>query len=421
MKHILDLRKIVFAFGSFATQLIEVSALATPQQPPVREFSLESCRPYYSASDFAAMSTVTEIREAREKFPASYMFVPTDGAQHPGVLWLHGSEGGRWAEGSMCQARYLAAHGYAALFFCYSDCGLYSLPETITAVDLRRTYEAMVWLKESPHVGGKKIALTGGSRGGEQALVLASFLADRVRSTPDLIVPDAIFAHAPYGKIVGAFNWRFFYPSAGEWRWNAALKANMSCLLDDPLGPYTYVSPTGEQVRLSWKSGDPACADKPALSMDDCWIRDPNGPYSNSQGEHFTWVEPICGPPSRQPDWATWNSAWSWEGKVDVFSPQTDIKLDLYQGDVLISQGSLDEVWNINYGLKYLAARLDLKNIPYHLEVIPVLTTTPSPMPTVSTERVLFEVFEGEGHGYSMLATEVERKLALSFFRRLDN
>lgn len=401
--------------------LIAAAGLSVPHQPPVPEFSLESCRAYYSPADFVAMAAVTEIREARETFPASYMFVPSDGAPHPGVVWLHGSEGGRWSVGSMCKARYLATQGFATLFFCYSDCGDDAVPESISAVDLRRTYQAMTWLKSSPYVAGQKIALSGGSRGAEQTLVLASFLARRKGSDPTLVLPDVVFAHAPFGKIVGAFNWRFFFPDEKEWRWNAALEANMSCLRDDPNGVYTYVSAAGVERHLAWKTDDAACSDKPALSIDDCWVLDPNGPYTDEQGAHYTWKEALCGLPSWQPDSDTSNPAWTWGGSLDDLTPESDIPLEAYQGDVLISQGSLDEVWDINKGLKYLAGHLDQTGVAYHLETIPALETLPSPMPRVSTERVLLEIFDKEKHGYSSLAAQVERALGLSFLERLRN
>src|SRR4051794_28346382 len=96
---------------------------AGPHQPPVPVFDVTTCKGYYSDADYEAMKQVQEVPEARKAFPASYMFAPKEEGQHPGMLLLHGSEGGRWSVLSMCDARWFAAHGIVAMFLCYSDCG----------------------------------------------------------------------------------------------------------------------------------------------------------------------------------------------------------------------------------------------------------------------------------------------------------
>jgi hypothetical protein len=52
------------------------------------------------------MSAVTEVADVRTKFPGSYMFVPAKPGPHPGVMFQHGSGGGRFTPGWLSVALY---------------------------------------------------------------------------------------------------------------------------------------------------------------------------------------------------------------------------------------------------------------------------------------------------------------------------
>jgi dienelactone hydrolase len=134
----------------------------------------------------------------------SKLFVPNDGKPHPGVLLLHGSEGGSfpyyWAE-----AQIIAAHGYSVLAFCWYHCAkdpITAPMDTIEDIDLNKTADAYTWLKNSSHVDKKKTAIVGTSRGAEQALILGWKMAV---DTKDL--PAAIAVHAPSDVVVTGFSW----------------------------------------------------------------------------------------------------------------------------------------------------------------------------------------------------------------------
>lgn len=394
-------------------------AVNGPNQQALREFTLENCRGRYSDSDFLAMGRVTEVAEARIRFPGSYLFVPEDGLSHPGIVWLHGSEGGRYSDASMCRARFLASKGYAALFFCYSDCGDNALPEVVYQVDLKRTYDAMVWLKQSQYVEAKKIALSGGSRGAEQVLILAAFLGQAVANGENLILPDAIFAHAAYGRIVGAFNWRWYLdPPATEWRWNAALAANLNCLRLDPGGSYAFRDGAGNAIRLAWNADDVACADRPALMPDECWREDENGSYQDG-GRSYAWLDNLCGvaPPV---DFGNIFviPAWSWEGNASALPLRSDIALHAYPGAVLITHGTADDIWSVHDGAEYLMSTLQRWAVSYRRIDIGPLDSINDQLPVIFDDRITFGIFHHEGHRFLSPAHAAEWNLKLSFLDR---
>jgi hypothetical protein len=408
-----------------AASLLLAAALTTTAQAsplgdttrPVEPFSVEVCRSRYTPEDFEAMSGVVEVREARERYPASYLFVPADGQPHPGVVWLHGSEGGRWSDTSMCRARYLAAKGFATLFLCYSDCGTEYPTEAMSLVDLHRTYQALTWLKSSTYVQGRRMALTGASRGAEQTLVLATHLAQLARTDPSIVLPEAIIAHAPYGTIVPTFNWRWtFNPRPTEFRWNDAARIHLDCLIDDSAGPYPYTDADGVSHQLRWRYEDAACANKPALNPHECWVADPNGAYTDSDGQRLTFLPDLCSLPAWDPN-DVGIPAWTWRGSLDGLAPATDIMLEDYPGSVMISQGTADSTWRFPLAAGYLMEHLTRAGAPFSETQYPHMSEPPAELPTAGPERVLFATFEAEEHVYNRAASFVERSLFVSFLQ----
>lgn len=160
---------------------------------------------------------------AKNPFRGSRFFVPNDSLSHPGILILHGSEGGSqrfmWKD-----AEYFAARGYAVLAFCYFD-------KTLALRELEKTFEALAWLKNSPFVNGRKIAVYGFSRGAEQSLLIGELSA-----TPGITVPDAILAHAPSDVVNHAWNWDWQDPK--YWlNKSARFVGSQACGADPRNGP----------------------------------------------------------------------------------------------------------------------------------------------------------------------------------------
>jgi len=146
-----------------------------------------------------------KVVEVATPFPSSKLYVPGDGKPHPGVIFLHGSEGGSLPYMNL-EAQLLASHGYAALAFCWYNCGKDPLTmplDRLENVELDSTVKALAWLKSSSYVAGKKTALAGWSRGGEQAILLASF--------PEAAaLADAVAVHTPADTVVNGFTWAVY-------------------------------------------------------------------------------------------------------------------------------------------------------------------------------------------------------------------
>jgi dipeptidyl aminopeptidase/acylaminoacyl peptidase len=151
---------------------------------------------------------------------------PGDGP-FPAILLLHGSEG-KWSGWTENQAAILAAHGFLAIPFGYSNGGNYWNAGDIKDVPLDRTAEALAALR-AHELSGSRIGLYGASRGGEHALLLAALMAkDGVAG-----LPDAIAVHAPADVICGAFDartfrdsgdpgWQSWDPASRAWTWRGS-------------------------------------------------------------------------------------------------------------------------------------------------------------------------------------------------------
>ena len=152
------------------------------------------------------------------------LYVPDAGPRSPGILLLHGSEGGKSGWSSL-YALALAMHGFAAYPFSYSKGGNFWHAGDIHDVDLEATADALEWLRQHPSVNGK-VGLYGASRGAEHALLLTSLLA---RDDPAKL-PDAVAVHSPSDTICGAFIAGTFNPKEEEawdpskraWLWRAS-------------------------------------------------------------------------------------------------------------------------------------------------------------------------------------------------------
>ncbi|WP_026688830.1 acyl-CoA thioester hydrolase/BAAT C-terminal domain-containing protein [Alteribacter aurantiacus] len=96
-------------------------------------------------------------------------FYPRDEKNLPGVILLGGSEGGLYEE----TASVLSSHGYAVLALAYF--GEPGLSPILQNIPLETVDRAVEWLSEKSFVNHSEIATMGTSKGGELALVSASY------------------------------------------------------------------------------------------------------------------------------------------------------------------------------------------------------------------------------------------------------
>jgi hypothetical protein len=124
------------------------------------------------------------------------------------VLVLGGSEGG--LRGAQPLARRLSEHGFGTLAIAYFDAP--GLPAALKDIPLE-TFEAGVdWLRAQPGVGPRPIAVLGGSKGGEAALLLASRdprICAAVAGAPSSVVWAGIDMRNPAAPVATAsWSWR---------------------------------------------------------------------------------------------------------------------------------------------------------------------------------------------------------------------
>lgn len=129
------------------------------------------------------------------------MYAPTDGEKHPVVVTFGGSEGGLLS--AETDAAYLAGLGYTALGLAYFNST--GLPNSLSEIPLEYFERAMSWLDGRPEADATKLALMGGSRGGELALLLGATFP-RV---------SAVVARVPSGVLWGAP--QFSGPEKASW------------------------------------------------------------------------------------------------------------------------------------------------------------------------------------------------------------
>jgi nucleolar protein 56 len=141
-------------------------------------------------------------------FPGSKIYLPAT-TPAPGIVMLHGSEGGT-APYMKPFAAQLASAGFVVVTLCWYGCP--GKPDKILDIPLGDVIDIGQWLKASPNVAGGKVGLFGWSRGGELSLLVSSlagsepFRAVAVHAPSDTVVAayDPATANAPpyYGLIV---------------------------------------------------------------------------------------------------------------------------------------------------------------------------------------------------------------------------
>jgi dienelactone hydrolase len=116
-----------------------------------------------------------ERTDVREHGLVATLFWPREGGSRPGVILLAESGGGL----PEVDAALLAGDGFAVLALAYF--GMEELPPALVDVPLEYFATAVSFMQAHPAVGGDRLAVMGGSRGGEAAL-LAGATDPRVRA-----------------------------------------------------------------------------------------------------------------------------------------------------------------------------------------------------------------------------------------------
>jgi dipeptidyl aminopeptidase/acylaminoacyl peptidase len=127
------------------------------------------------------------------------LYVPVAQGPVPGILLLHGSEGG-FSLWTHTMAMFLASQGFVAAPFIYSRGGNAWHAGDILEVDLDDTVEVLQVLRANEAVSGV-VGLWGISRGAEHVLLVTSLMASE--GSPE--VPRAVAVHAGSDVIVPAF------------------------------------------------------------------------------------------------------------------------------------------------------------------------------------------------------------------------
>ena len=116
--------------------------------------------------------------------------------KRPAILLIGGSEGGL-AAGDGGPIKALTAEGFDVLYLCYFGCP--GTPPRLVAVPLETFERGLAFLRAQAGVDGRRIAVVGGSKGAEAALLLATRdpkLKAVVAAMPSSVVWPGIAASA---------------------------------------------------------------------------------------------------------------------------------------------------------------------------------------------------------------------------------
>jgi dienelactone hydrolase len=116
----------------------------------------------------------------------------------PGVLMLGGSEGGMHED----DAALLAAHGYAAMALAYY--GMPGLPATLQDIPLEYFGTALDCLQQHPHVRADRLAVVGGSKGGEASLLVGATFP-QVRAVVSVVGSGLVTQGIGQSVLTGSF------------------------------------------------------------------------------------------------------------------------------------------------------------------------------------------------------------------------
>ena len=130
-----------------------------------------------------------------------------DGGKRPLIVGLGGGEGGNaWASDRWKpQRERFLDQGYALLALGYF--GTPNSPEKLDRISLDGVHAAIVKAAQDPRVDGRCIAIVGGSRGAELALLLASHYPD-IHAVVAIVPGSAVFPALTDAMTTGGFSLR---------------------------------------------------------------------------------------------------------------------------------------------------------------------------------------------------------------------
>ena len=139
-------------------------------------------------------------REVKQNGIEGVLYRPSGKGPFPGIVLLGGSEGGL----SEFRAALLASHGYATLALAYFDYG--DLPDELLNIPLEYFSRALDLFAAGNGVDPERIAVWGGSRGGELALLLGATYPEKIAALVAL-VPSGVVVGSPtaYGEPAWTF------------------------------------------------------------------------------------------------------------------------------------------------------------------------------------------------------------------------
>jgi len=106
--------------------------------------------------------------EVRDNGLFGVLYLPAEEGPHAGIINLNGSDGGL----SEATAALLASRGYAAFALAYFNYS--TMQADLSQLPLEYFAKAIDWLQQHEAVDADRLAVRGGSRGGELALLLGS-------------------------------------------------------------------------------------------------------------------------------------------------------------------------------------------------------------------------------------------------------
>jgi dienelactone hydrolase len=147
-------------------------------------------------------------------------------APAPGILLLGGSEGGLHER----DAQVLAAEGFTVLALAYF--GAPGLPSGLVDIPLEYFFRALGVLAEQPRANGERLGITGGSRGGEAALLVAAH-DERVSAVASVVGSGVVTAGIDFQR--GALLDILGPPTTNSWTLGGEPIPYLDYVIDDAL------------------------------------------------------------------------------------------------------------------------------------------------------------------------------------------
>ena len=158
--------------------------------------------------------------EVRDRGLFGTLFLPAGAGPHPAITIISGSGGGL----NEARAALFAAHGYAGFALAYFN--YETLPDSIYQIPLEYFETSIAYLGSRADIDGGRLAITGGSRGGELSLLLGSIFPQY----------KVIIADVPSGIVWGGFGKDRSKGSVPAWTW----RGEEIPYMDDEVDPTVY-------------------------------------------------------------------------------------------------------------------------------------------------------------------------------------